>query len=125
MTTSKSPLTVASVAYTAAKEALPMYGHKRFPHRFTLAQLAACLVLKEFFTTDYRGITEIIKDNSDLRKVLELTTVPHFTTLQKASHRLTSKRTIERLFTEILKIATQNKISKKSVALAALDGTGY
>lgn len=125
MTTSKSPLTIAKVAYAAAKEALPLYGHKRSPHRFTLAQLITCLVLKEFFTTDYRGITAIITDSSDLRRALELTKTPHYTTLQKASHRLTSKRTIERLFTEILTIATQNKISKKSVALAAMDGTGY
>lgn len=125
MTTSKSPLAVARVAYAVARESLPLYSHKRSPHRFTLSQLAACLTLKEFFTTDYRGITEIIADSSDIRKALELTETPHFTTLQKASRRLTSKKTIEQLLKHILTLATKAKISKKSVALAAMDGTGF
>lgn len=125
MTTSKSPLAVARVAYKVAKESLPLYSHKRSPHRFTIPQLVACLALKEFFTTDYRGIAEIIADSSDIRKAIELTETPHFTTLHKASRRLTSQQTIEKMLRGILVLATQAKISKKSVALAAMDGTGF
>ena len=113
MTTSKSPLAVARVAYKVAKESLPPYSHKRSPHRFTLAQLVVCLVLKEFFTTDYRGITAIIADSSDLRRVLELTEVPHFTTLQKASRRLTSQRKIERVLHRILARSEERRVGKE------------
>lgn len=125
MTTSKSPLAVARVAYQVARESLPSYSHTHSPHRFTLAQLATCLVLKEFFTTDYRGITAILADSSDLQRLLELKEIPHFTTLQKASRRLTSPGKIERILRRILAMAADQKIYSKPVKLAALDGTGF
>lgn len=125
MTTSKSPKQIAAVAYQAAKRAVPAYSHKYSPKKFTQPQLVACLVLKEFFTTDYRGISGILEDSSDLQKVLELTEVPHFTTLQKAAKKLLKKKTMRKLMESILTLATQHKLMKKKVHLAALDGTGF
>lgn len=125
MKTSKSPNMVASVAYATAKRSLPPYLHLKSPKKFTQHQLVACLVLREFFTTDYRGIEEILKDSSDLRKILELSEVPHYTTLQKAAQRITKKDTLDKLLREILAIAVQAKIMKKNVALSAIDGTGF
>lgn len=122
MTTSKSPNGVAHVAYEAAKEALPRYGHKFSPHTYTQAQLLACLVLKEFFTTDYRGIVGILKDSRDLRQVLELQSIPHFTTLQKAASHLWKKHPTRMLMQSILKRATGKD---HATSLAALDGTGF
>lgn len=125
MKTSKSPNAVAVVAYATAKHSLPPYLHLKSPKKFTQHQLITCLVLKEFFTTDYRGITEILSDSTDLRKILELSEVPHYTTLQKASRRLTRKDTLEKLMRKILRIAIKAKIMKKSVNLSAIDGTGF
>lgn len=125
MKTSKSPLAVARIAYSVAKQSLPAYSHSRSPHRFTLHQLIACLALKEFFTTDYRGIVEIIADSRDIRDALELTRIPHFTTLQKASHRLTNQRIIEKLLKRIFVLTTRAGISTTPIKLAALDGTGF
>jgi hypothetical protein len=85
----------------------------------------ACLVLKEFFTTDYRGITAILTDSSDLRKVVELKEVPHYTTLQKAAQRLLKKKTMRKLLTSILAVAANEKIIKNKVQLVAIDGTGF
>lgn len=124
MNTSKSPNAVAVVAYATAQRSLPAHRHLKSPKKFTQHQLLACLVLKEFFTTDYRGIAEILTDSSDLRRILELHDVPHYTTLQKAAGRLTKKHTLEKLITEILAIAIQQKILKRTVHLCALDGTG-
>jgi len=124
VTTSKSPKAVALVAYATAKRSLPQYSHLKSPKKFTQHQLVACLVLKEFFRTDYRGIMEILTDSSDLRKVLELDEVPHYTTLQKAARRFTDKRTIDRLLQKTIAIATDSRVMKKSVALSALDSTG-
>lgn len=124
MTTSKSPKQTATVAYAAAKQALPAYSHKFSPQKFTQPQLVACLVLKEFFTTDYRGITGILEDTSDLRNVLELDQVPHFTTLQKAAKKLLKKKTMRKLMESILTIATNTKLMASTIQLAALDGTG-
>jgi len=105
MKTSKSPNIVAVVAYATAKRSLPPYLHLKSPKKFTQHQLLTCLVLREFFTTDYRGIEEILKDSSDLRKILELSEVPHYTTLHKAAQRLTKKDTLDKLMREILAIA--------------------
>jgi Transposase domain (DUF772) len=124
VTTSKSPKAVALVAYVTAKRSLPQYSHLKSPKKFTQHQLVACLVLKEFFRTDYRGIMEILQDSSDLRQVLELEETPHYTTLQKASQRFTDKRTVDRLLKRTIAIATDIKVMKPSVALSAIDSTG-
>ncbi len=125
MNTSKSPNAVAKVAYAVARHALPPYRHLTSPKKFTQPQLVACLVLKEFFTTDYRGITEILNDSTDLKEILELTDVPHYTTLQKASQRLSNKDTLRKVMKEVLMLAVDMKIIKKNIALSALDGTGF
>lgn len=124
VTTSKSPKAVALVAYATTKRSLPPYSHLKSPKKFTQPQLVACLVLKEFFRTDYRGIMEILADSSDLQKTLELEEVPHYTTLQKAAKRFTDKKTIDRLLRSTLALATKVHAMKKSVALSAIDSTG-
>lgn len=124
ITTSKSPKAVAFVAYRTAQRTLPLFSHRKSPQKFTQHQLVACLVLKEFFRTDYRGIREILADSSDLQKVLELEEVPHYTTLQKAAKRFNDKKTIDRLLQETLVIATKSKMMKRSVKLSAIDSTG-
>ncbi len=125
MNTSKSPNAVARVAYANAKSSLPAYHHIKSPKKFTSHQLVACLVLKEFFTTDYRGIEEILRDSSDLQDILDLKEIPHYTTLQKAAHRLTNKNTLDKLIKGILSTAIKAKIMKKNISLSAIDGTGF
>lgn len=124
ITTSKSPKAVALVAYKTAQRTLPPFSHLKSPQKFTQPQLVACLVLKEFFRTDYRGISEILADSSDLQKILELDETPHYTTLQKAAKRFTDKRTIDRLLRTTLVVATKAHVMKRSISLAAIDSTG-
>jgi hypothetical protein len=124
ITTSKSPKAVALVAYRTAQRTLPSFSHLKSPKKFTQHQLVACLVLKEFFRTDYRGIVEILNDSSDLQKVLELEEVPHYTTLQKAAQRFTNKKMIDRLLRTTLVVATQARVMKRSIELSAIDSTG-
>jgi hypothetical protein len=124
MTTSKSPNNVARLAYLTAKQSIPAYRTIKSPKKFSQHQLVACLVLKEFFKKDYRGIVEIIEDSSDLQRILELEEVPHYTTLQKAAQRLTKKNILDTLITEILSMAIKGKIMKKKILLSAIDGTG-
>jgi Transposase DDE domain len=98
-TLTKSPLRVAFQALLVGIQALRPYAHRFSPKLFTQPQLFACLVLKTFLKTDYRGLASHLKDHSDLRLRLGLNTVPHFTTLQKASKRLLRARRARRLFT--------------------------
>lgn len=87
----KSPLDLARAAYAIANRALEPYAHQRGRRDFTQAQLFSLLLLRQFFQTDYRGLVQLVSEFSELRHVLELETVPHFTTLQKAEKRLLKK----------------------------------
>ena len=87
-TMTKSPVALAREALVVAQSALAPYSSPRSRHDFTQAQLFSILVLREFFKTDYRGMVQLLEDFGDLRRVLGLKKVPHFTTLQEAPQRL-------------------------------------
>ena len=50
------------MALEVAEESLSRYAHRFRPKTYTQHQLFACLVLKEFFKTDYRSVTEMLRD---------------------------------------------------------------
>lgn len=59
------------------------YSHPKSPQKFTQPQLLACLVLKTYFKTTYRGIIELLELSPTLREAVGLETqLPHFCTLQ-------------------------------------------
>jgi hypothetical protein len=119
--TSKSPRTVAQEALATAHKALPLYSHPCSPKKFTQPQLFACLVLKAFFKTDYRGIAAMLTDLADLTAVLELRCVPHFTTLQKAAERLLCFGPAN----DLLRATVQRHLGDQPhVDLAGADSTG-
>ena len=96
-TISKSPLAVAQEALNAAKRALPAYSCDVSRKDYTQHQLLAILVLREFLHMDYRGIVVMLREWSDLRKLLDLKKVPHHTTLFYAAQRILKKK--EKLIT--------------------------
>jgi hypothetical protein len=102
-------------------KALPLYAHKYSPKKFTQPQLFACLVLKTFFKTDYRGVECILRDYDALRWLLGLKSVPHFTTLQKASRRLLKAALARRLFKATIRQFLKRRQRLKRVAF---DSTG-
>ena len=124
MTTSKSPRRVLKVAFEAAGQALPAHRHKFSPKKFTQPQLLACPVLKEFARLDYRGLAEHLSDHPDLCRLIDLKTVPHYTTFQKAADRLLKAAPACRLLDAVLDRALREKVRKRRVPLAAIDGTG-
>jgi len=124
VTTSKSPRRVLQVAYDAACQALPAHRHQFSPKKFTQPQLLACLVLKEFARLDYRGLAQHLIDHPDLARMVGLTAIPHFTTFQKAAARLLNAVPARALFDAVLDRALRDKVRKRRVPLAAVDGTG-
>lgn len=123
--TSKSPRRVLQVAHALGKERLPKYWHRFSPKKFTVAQLFACLVLKEFLRLDYRKLSAVLEDAPSLAGVIDLERVPHFSTFQKAAARLLLSRRVQLLLDETVRAATTVRVMKKRVALAAIDGTGF
>jgi hypothetical protein len=87
----KSPRAVAREALRVARDALPAYSSKFSRRDFTQHQLFALMVLKTFLKTDFRGLTQMLLDFSELREDLGLDKVPHYSTLCKAMQRLLKK----------------------------------
>jgi hypothetical protein len=119
--TSKSPKAVARAALVAAQRVLPFYTHPNSPKKFTQHQLFACLVLKNFFKTDYRGVVAQLADHPELREVLGLDCVPHFTTLQKASRHLLASAPARRVLDSTIRMHYGRR---RRVASSAVDSTG-
>jgi hypothetical protein len=119
--TSKSPAAILRAALDVAKQSLPAYSHRCSPKKFTQHQLFACLVLKNFLKTDYRGVTAQLQDCSSLQEILGLQQVPHYTTLQKAARRLLLSASAKKL----LDATVREQLGRRQrVPLAAIDSTG-
>lgn len=119
--TSKSPKAVAKAALVAAQRVLPSYTHRNSPKKFTQHQLFACLVLKNFLKTDYRGVVAHLSDHPALQETLGLDCVPHFTTLQKASRHLLASEPARRLLGSTIRLHYGRR---RRVAASAADSTG-
>jgi len=120
-TTSKSPRKVIEVAFLVARQSLPEYSHEFSPRRFTQHQLFACLVLKSFLNTDYRGVVALLSDCPSLAEAIGLERIPHFTTLQKAARRLLSRKCVDQLLETTLKQAMGRKKRSNSLRSTQLD----
>jgi len=119
--TSKSPVAVLRAALEVAEQSLPAYSHRCSPKKFTQHQLFACLVLKNFLKTDYRGVAAVLQDCSSLRDTIRLKKVPHFTTIQKAAHRLLASVSAKKL----LDATVGQQLGRRlRVPLAAIDSKG-
>src|SRR5262245_24729981 len=86
--TSKSPLSVAREALAFAQEALPRYSSHFWRKGYTQHQHCALLALSQLMRGDYRGIVQALLEWAELREVLGLRQVPHYTTLCYAEQRL-------------------------------------
>lgn len=119
--TSKSPRAVLLAALATAERSLPPYSHRCSPKKFTQHQLFACLVLKSFLKTDYRGVVAHLADCPSLVETLKLAGVPHYTTLQKAACRLLAAAPARRLLDATVR---EHLGRRRRVRRAAIDSTG-
>jgi hypothetical protein len=79
---------VAELAMRLGGRHLADYGATRSRHDFTQRQLMACLILRAYLKTTYRGVLELLAVSPGLREALGLQDkLPHYTTLQKFSAR--------------------------------------
>ena len=124
-TTTKSPKRILIAAHHVGQQTLRKYWHRHSPKKFTLPQLFACLVLKEFLRLDYRKLSALLEDSPCLAAAIELEPIPHFTTFQKAAKRLLASTRAQRLLDETVVAARQLRLLKTNVELAAIDGTGF
>lgn len=75
---------VAQIAVELSGEYMSEYGAAKSRHDFKQKQLMACLVLRAYLKTTYRGLIDVLKGHRGLREALGMERkLPHYTTLQK------------------------------------------
>ena len=103
---------VARIAYQLAQATLPRYSHPKSPQRFTLPQLAACVLLTFYLDVSYRDMEEWLLAADSVCRELELTRIPDHSTLSRTFHKL-KQADWERLREQLLK---QMEVSEDAIA---------
>ena len=113
---------VADLAMRLSRGHLSDYGAARSRHDFTQRQLMACLILRAYLKTTYRGVLDILSGNIRLRAVLGLDEkLPHYTTLQKFSARSQVTEIAQAMIERIGRAAMRRSAASEP---AAMDSTG-
>lgn len=110
---------VVNIALRLAARSMREYSDKKSPKVFTQRQLFACLVLKTYLKTTYRGVVEQIILMPAVREAIGLKQVPHFTTLQKFADRANILTQVDRALREVGK-----GVLAGTSPDAAMDSTG-
>ncbi len=111
----------AQSAYQVAAAVLPAYRSKYSKHIFTQPQLLAILCLMRFDDWTFREAEVRLSEHSELRRALELESVPDYTTLYRFLRRL-DENTLQRVLEETLKLLPSQ--SDTEAPTVAIDGTG-
>src|SRR5258707_4421551 len=113
---------VAELAMQLGGQHLADYGSARSRHDFTQRQLMACLILRAYLKTTYRGVLELLSVSPNLREALGMADkLPHYTTLQKFSARSQVLAIADAMIRTIGRAAGAPQFAKTS---APMDGTG-
>ena len=113
------------VAYRLAKTSLPTYSSEFSRHDFTLAQLFACLVLREHQKKSYRGVEALLEDSSQWRQDIGLVRTPDHNTLWNAFNRLIKPRTIDSMLDQTAEWAKQRKLLTGPFKPLSLDSSMF
>jgi hypothetical protein len=125
METSRSPRTVLNVAYRLALRVFPAYVCKFSRHDFTLAQLFACLVLREFYGLSYRRTERLLRDSPQWLADIGLSIAPDHNTLWRAFNLILKTRRINRLLDLQATHFTQVRLLRLWQKPLALDSTCF
>jgi hypothetical protein len=122
MLTCKSPRKVLRAAYHLARSVLPSYSSRFSRHDFSLAQLFACLVLREHQRKSYRGLEALLADSRHWCRAIGMRKVPDHNTLCRAFHVIVSQLNVDRLLDVLMRwFATAEKLG----STVAIDSSLY
>ena len=112
---------VEAALSTVAASHLPLYSCKYSKKIYTQPQLLTLIFLKDYLKKDYRDIIDLIAEMDRIRSLLELSNIPHFTTLQKFLARIKS-RYLGFIFAQTLKLFYSNE---DIIPITAIDSFGF
>ena len=67
---------------------IPLFSHKKSNHIFTVWQHVVLLAIRQYEGKSYRMFTDWLYEAHYLRMFLQLSKIPHFSTLQKFTDRI-------------------------------------
>ena len=111
-------LRFVKLAVAVAEAELPLYSHRKSPHRYRLAQLCACCLLRLLLRQDLRGIEALLSVSRELRNALGLKRVPDHSTLCRSENRWLTPERLDKMLARVCE-----KAGVKGGAVAA-DSTG-
>ena len=101
------------------KSRIPLFLHKKSNHIFTVWQHIVLLVLRQYEGKSYRMFVEWLIEAYYLRMFMQLSNIPHYTTLQKFAARV-SGTILEKLISSFILLLTNiRKI------FTGIDSTGF
>ena len=113
------------VAYHLARQLLPDHTCKCSRHDFTLAQLFACLVVREFFGLSFRRTEALLNDAPQWLADIGLKKAPDHNTLWRAFESLLSARRCGRMLDLLAQLFAQARLLTLRHKPLAIDSTCY
>jgi len=111
-------LNVVKLSLRVGAKYLQPYSCAKSPHRFTQPQLMACLILRAYLKTTYRGVIEILETSEELRLALGLSKLPNYSTLKYFADRSGILEIVDAMLAELVKRFA------KAEETVAVDATG-
>ena len=125
MQTSQSPRKVLLVAYHLARRLLPEHSSKFSRHDFTLSQLFACLVLREFFGLSLRRTEALLIDCPQWLSDIGLCKAPDHNTLWRAFESLLTARRCDGMLDLLAELCAKARLLTSARKPLAMDSTCY
>lgn len=116
---------VLAEAYRLGRETLPDRTSKSSRHDFTLPQLFACLVLREFFGLSYRGTEQLLRDSPAWLADLGLPAAPDHNTLWRAFGAVVDTARANRMLDRLAAAFAAARLLRLSAKPLALDSTCF
>ena len=114
-------LPFARTALQVATAVLPPYRSRFSKHQFTQPQLLAVLCLMRYEDWTFRETEVRLREHRELRRVLQLQSVPDYTTLYRFLKRLDDQKIDQTLGEAARRLAT---VGRRRRARVAVDATG-
>ncbi len=127
MITCKSPVAIMRAAHALGQQLFDEHAHKFSRKDFTLAQLFACLALREHQKKSYRGVEALLIDCSDLRGAVGLARAPDHNTIWRAFEHLVKPAKMNRALDLLVTRAKDEGLDVRGDAVkpAVLDSTHF
>lgn len=109
------------MASFVTKQSLPMYTHKKSPHKYSLPQLISCVLLKIYIRNiSYRDLEELLLSSVEMQMAIGLRAVPDHSTLNRASGRLRAGQ-VQRVMSKVVGLMATRM---KGAVVFGCDSTG-